>query len=482
MSKSVTKNYFYNLTYQILVIILPIITAPYLARTLGPNGTGIYSYTISIVTYFILFGSLGIALYGQREIAFAQDNKEKRSKIFSSILILRCVTMSISMLFFYIFFGCKGEYSLYYRILLLEMIANVIDISWFYQGIEDFKKTAIRNILVKIISVVLIFIFIKSPEDVEKYLGIYVCTTLMGNVVLWFDIGKYINRITFKDLKLLKHIKATIVLFIPQVAIQVYTVLDKTMIGSILNDMNEVGYYEQSQKIVKILLTIITALGTVMMPRIAKLYAEGRKDIIKNYMYKTFKFVFMLAFPLILGIISISEKFVPMFFGEGYEPVVMLINITSFIILFIGFSNVTGSQYLLAVKKQKEFTISVIAGAIVNVILNFILIPIYKSLGAAIATVISEFVVTSVQLFYVRRTFKLNKLLKSSFIYLISAIIMFIISIIIGYLIHNEKISIIVQVGISSLVYFGILLILKDSIILSIKDKLLNKIAGIIKK
>lgn len=473
--KSITKNYLYNLTYQILLIIAPIITAPYLARTLGPEGTGIYSYTISIVTYFILFGSLGIAMYGQREIAYNQNNKDKLTNIFISIFILRCITMSISMVLFYLIFARTGEYSTYYKILILELFANIIDISWFYQGIEDFKKTATRNIIVKILSVICIFIFVKNSNDVSKYLGIYVGTTLFGNVALWINLKKYLGKIIFKNLNIIKHLKETIVLFIPQIAIQIYTVLDKTMIGFILNDMAQVGYYEQSQKIIKILLTIITSLGTVMMPRIAKCYAEGKKEEIQEYMYKTFRFVFLLSFPLIFGIISVSKDFVPLFFGDGYESVVELINVTSVIVVLIGISNVIGAQYLQAIKRQKEFTISVICGAIVNVILNYILIIRFKSLGACIATVISELTVACVQLYFVKDDFNLVKIFKSSIKYLIYAIFMFIISLIIGKIINEKIISICIQIIISFIIYFGLLLISKDSMIQEVKCKILRK-------
>ena len=475
MKNSIAKNYIYNLTYQILVIILPVVTTPYLARTVGPTGTGIYSYTISIVTYFILFGSLGIALYGQREIAFVQNDKEKRTQIFSNVFLLRCITMIISLTVFYLIFCLNGDYKMYYRILIIEMIANVVDISWFYQGIEQFKKTATRNIIVKLLSVICIFLFIKNPTDVSKYLFIYVGTTLFGNLVLWLDIRKYINRISFKHISLFKHLKSTIVLFIPQVAIQIYTVLDKTMIGSILNDMTEVGYYEQSQKIVKILLTIITSLGTVMMPRIAKLYAEGQKDNIKEYMYRTFKFVFMMGCPLVLGLISISSNFVPLFFGEGYEPVIKLINITSVIILFIGFSNVTGSQFLLSTKRQKEFTISVVCGAIVNATLNFILIPAYKAFGASIATVIAELTVTCIQLYFVRKDFKIFSILKSSIKYVISAVVMFISSIIIDYFIDSRTISVCTQICVGVVIYFLGLILMKEVLIKEIVEKFFRK-------
>lgn len=432
MNKSITKNYIYNLIYQILIILMPIITTPYLARTLGAESTGIYSYTISIVTYFILFGSLGLAMYGQREIAFLQDDVKKRSKVFYELLLLRFVTMAISMLIFYFTYGRSGDYSVYYKILLIEMLANSLDISWFFQGIENFKKTAIRNIVIKLISVTCIFIFIKTPSDISKYLLIYVLTTLLGNVSLWIDIKKYIVKVPFKDLEILKQIRPTLTLFIPQIAIQIYTVLDRTMIGAITGNMSEVGFYEQSQKVVKILLTIITSLGTVMMPRIAKCYIDGDVAQIKAYMHKTFKFVYMLAFPLVLGLIAVADRFVPLFFGQGYDEVKILMKVLSLIILFIGMSNVIGSQYLISTKKQTQFTISVVCGAIVNLIFNFILIKSHQALGAVIATVIAECTVTLVQLYFIRDKFNILEIFKLSKNYLISSLIMFVIAFAIG--------------------------------------------------
>ena len=476
MKKSITKNYIYNLIYQILIIIMPVITTPYLARTLEPEGTGVYSYTISIVTYFILFGSLGLAMYGQREIAYVQEDTKKRSKIFFELVILRFITMSISMAVFYVIYGRAGEYAVYYRILLLEMLANCLDISWFFQGIEHFKKTATRNIVVKIFSVISIFIFIKSKSDINKYLLIYVLTTLLGNCSLWIGINKYIQKVPFKELRVFSQIKPTISLFIPQIAIQIYTVLDKTMIGAILGDMSEVGYYEHTQKIVKILLTIITSLGAVMMPRIAKCYAEGAKEQIKAYMHKTFKFVYMLAFPLIFGIIAVSDNFVPLFLGAEYEKAKLLLKVMSLIILFIGLSNVTGSQYLLSTKKQKQFTISVICGAITNACLNLILINKFESLGAVIATVIAEFTVTAVQFGFIRETFKTIDIIKAAKNYLLAGSIMFALTMVIAILIKSSIICLVIQVGVGALTYFMILLLMKDSLVVEILNKILTQI------
>ena len=475
MAKSVKKNYIYNLTYQILIMIVPLITTPYLSRVLGAEAIGIYSYTLSITTYFILFGSLGVALYGQREIAYVQDDKMKRSKVFYEILLMRFITLGISMIIFYFTFAIKGQYSTYYRILILELISNVLDISWFFQGIEEFKKTVIRNTLVKIISVVCIFVFVKNVNDLYKYFITYVLSTFMGNISLWMYVPKYIEKIKIRELEIFRHFKPTIALFIPQVAVQIYTVLDKTMIGSIVNDKSEVGFYEQAQKIVKLLVTVATSLGTVMVPRMANTFASGNKEKIKEYMNKSFHFVLMLAFPLMFGMISIANKFVPVFYGDGYNKVIILINIIIPIVLAIGLSNVIGTQYLLPTKKQKGYTISVTAGAIVNFILNMIFIRLWKSVGASIATVIAEFVVTGVQFYSVRNEIKFIDVIKIMKNYIIASIIMFIISMIIGKFITNNIISILVQLVVSTIIYFIILFILKDEMILSGIQMVKNK-------
>ena len=472
--KSVKKNYIYNMLYQLLLILLPIITTPYLARKLGATGNGIYGYTLSIVTYFILFGTLGISMYGQREIAYNQNDKEKRSKIFWELVIIKTITMLISILVFFLCFCREGNYSIYYKILLLEMLANTLDISWFYQGMEDFKKTVIRNFIVKMISLVCIFTFIKSPSDLTKYMYIYCFSTLFGSMTLWIGIWKYINKPS--KLKFKYHFPLIISLFIPQIAIQVYTVLDKTMLGSILNDMNEVGYYEQGQKIVKILLTVITAVGTVMMPRIANCYAEGNKEAIKSYMKKTFSFVFLLAFPLMFGIIAVANNFVPLFFGHGYDKVVPVMSILSLITLFISMSNVTGTQFLLSTKRQKEFTISVVVGAIINFILNFILIKCYKSNGAAVATVIAELSVTTVQFYFVRKDFELKEIFKSSINYIISSVIMMMVCIFIDKVMIGRMTVILTQVIAGAITYFGILFVLRDKFLIGIiKDNVISK-------
>lgn len=476
MKKSVTKNYIYNLAYQILIIILPIITTPYISRVLGVENIGIYSYTLSISAFFILFGSLGVALYGKREIAYLQKDKKQYTIAFWEILILRIITMTISLIIFGLTFARNGEYQVYFRILILEIVANCIDISWLFQGLEEFKKTVIRNMLVKLISVVCIFVFVKTRQDLTKYFIIYVLSIFIGNGSLWFYLPRFLVKVRIKELNVKKHFKPTFNLFLPQIAVEVYTILDRTMIGLIINDKSEVGFYDQSQKIIKMLLTVITALGTVMLPRIANNFANGKKKKINKYMKKSFNMVFFLSFPMIFGIISVSAIFVPKFFGEGYEKVAILMNVISPIILFIGLSNVIGTQYLLPTKRQKEFTISVVCGAVINFIINMSLIWNYGAIGASIGTVIAEFAVTVIQIYFVRKDFNILKIIKSARNYLLASGIMFVVCLIINNIVRKPYFSMALQVAIGGIVYLTILIILEDKFVFGIIDRIRKKV------
>jgi len=472
MKKSITKNYIYNLTYQILILILPLITTPYISRVLGAESIGIYSYTLSISAYFILFGSLGVALYGQREIAYNQDNKKKYSTTFWEIIIFRTVTMLISMIIFYATFVNGSQYQIYYKILLLELLGNCIDISWFFQGMEEFKKTVSRNIIVKIISVILIFCLVKCQADLYIYFWIYVLSILIGNGSLWLYLPKYLDKVKLRDLHIARHIRPTLGLFVPQIAVQVYTVLDRTMIGTIITDKSEVGFYDQSQKIIKVILAIITSLGTVMLPRVANTFASGDKKKVNEYMQKSFNIVFLLAFPMIFGVIAVSKAFVPIFFGPGYEKVSILMNVSSPIILLIGLSNVTGTQYLLPTKRQREFTISVVIGAVVNFFMNLLLIRRFGAIGASIGTVVAEFSVTAVQAYFVRKDFNLLKIIKLSKNYLISSVIMFIICSLLGYIKIKGSAILIIQVFAGVMTYGACMIALKDEFVYGILKKI----------
>ena len=496
--KSITKNYIYNMIYQVLILVLPLITTPYLSRVLGAEGIGIYGYTYSIVTYFILFGSLGVAMYGQREIAYAQENIDARKKVFIEIIIFRFISIALaSVAYFFLFMNGK-EYQIYYQILLIELIAAAFDISWFFQGMEEFKRTVTRNVFVRICSVSLVFVLVKTKEDLAKFTLIYSLADLIGNLSLWLYVPKYIKGAKVENINVLRHLPQIILLFIPQIANQIYKILDTTMIGTLVENKAETGYYEQGQKVIRLLLTVVTSLGVVMVPRMASTYASGDNEKIKNYMKMSFKFVFFLAFPIMFGIMSISKAFVPVFFGAGYDKVVILINVISPILILMGMGNVLGTQYLLPTKKQKEYTISVAIGLGVNFVLNYFLIKKYASIGASIATVLSELVIVILQFQYIKKDISFKNLLEMAWKYFISGLVMAIACLGVRVLLSTNLInslfvnfadtvgmakenlfnitSIIIQMGLGILVYFGMLIILKDDYVFKFIDKVKSKI------
>ena len=473
--KKVVKNYIYNLTYQILTLILPIITTPYLARVLGAEGTGIYSYTFSITTYFILFGSLGVALYGQREIAYAQDNPSVRKRKFLEIVSFRFITIAIAIIVFVFAFVRQGELAIYYKILLLELIAGAFDISWFFQGLEEFKKTVTRNILVRLVSVTCIFIFVKERSDLEKYIFIYSLADLIGNLSLWLYLPKYLKGIKVEKLYITQNIPQILLLFIPQVSNQLYKILDTTMLGTIIKDKAETGYYEQSQKVIRLLLTLVTSLGVVMLPRMANTFAKGDKKQIKEYMIRSLKFTSLLAFPMMFGIAAVAQEFVPIFFGDGYDKVVLLIRIMCPIIILMGFANIIGTQYLVPVKRNKEYTISILVGLIANFFMNYFMIHAWQSLGASIATVLSQLLIDIVQLYMVRDVLNVKEVIKTSYKFLIAGLVMVVCCQLVGFL-STGIINVASQVAVGVVVYVGMLFILKESYVTEFATLIKNKI------
>lgn len=472
----VVKNYLYNLSYQMLIIIVPLITTPYVSRVLGAKGVGTFSYTNSIVQYFILFGCVGLNLYGQREIAYVQHEKEKRDKVFWELVILRIITVSIALTVFCFTLASHGKYASVFFIMCLDILASMVDISWLFQGIEDFKKIVVRNFIIKIVGVALIFLFVKTSDDLLLYVICHSATLFLGNLSMWAYIPKLVGKIKVKELEIKKHIRPTIILFLPQIATSVYTVLDKTMIGFLTGVEEEVAYYEQGQKIVKIVMTLVTSLGTVMMPRVANLFKLNEIEKVKNYLSKSFRFVFFLSFPMMFGLMAVSCNIVPWFFGSGYDKVVPNMMVIAPILVIIALSNIMGTQYLLPTGRQKEFTISVVTGCVVNFSLNLLLIPRFLSIGAAVATVIAETSVTGVQVFFTRKDFKFGEIISSNNHYIISSLIMFIPTYLLAKYLPPSILNTFICVVVGGVIYVGLLFAMKDETLFEAVEKSKGKL------
>ncbi|WP_291736765.1 flippase [Clostridium sp.] len=461
MTKSIKINFIYNLIFQIVTLCLPLITVPYTSRVLGREGVGLYSYTLSITQYFIIIGTLGMSLYGNRAIAYVRDNKKELSKTFWAILVLRILTTTISLIMYLSIFCLNNENKIMYLIQALNILAATIDISWLYMGLEDFRKTVTRGLVVKILCVLSIFIFVREQSDLWIYTLINALMLVLGNGFMWLYLPKVVNKtnITFKDMKI--HLIPTLQMFIPQIAIQVYAVLDKTMLG-ILATKGDVGIYEQSQKIVKIVGGLVTSLGVVMLPRMSNTFANGDKKKMNEYLNKSLIFVSYMSIPMFIGLAAISNEFVPWFFGEDFLQVRYIMMILTPILFFIAINNVLGVQYLLPTNRTKEYTIAVSTGAITNVVFNFLLIPKYKVIGACIATLLAELIVPVVELIILRKNINIKYIFKDIYKYFLAGIIMFIIVRVIGEFMGIGILTTMIQVFSGGCIYLATLLIFKD--------------------
>ena len=484
MQKSVKKNYIFNVMYQILLLVVPFITTPYLSRVLGANAIGVYSYANSMASYFILFACLGTGTYGQRTISYVQDDVEKRSKAFLETFFFRLITSLITLIFYGIYIFTIKENRIIFIILSINIMNIIFEISWFFQGMEDFKKTVLRSALVKILNIIFIFIFIKNSEDLVLYVLGTMVLTILGSISLWTYLPKYIIKV--KDIKPFRDVKTILKLFLPTIAVQVYTIVDKSMIGwfSEGSTFFENGYYEQAEKVIKICLTLVTSLGTVMIPRIGRVFKEGNTEKVREYMYKSYRFILLLAIPVSLGLISISSIFVPIFFGPGYEKVEILLIVLSLLVIVIGLSNANGYQYFVPTGQENILTLTVVIGAISNFIMNLILIPKYYSIGASISSVVAESLVTLVGFIYIRKEklFSLRKIVKESIKYLISGIIMFILLLFIKQYLDVSIISLAILIITGGITYFIIILLLKDEFVLKIINDFLEMVKNKTKK
>lgn len=467
MKKSLTSNYIYMTFYQLLSVIVPIITAPYLARTLGVSGVGIYSYTYSIFNWALLIATLGISLYATKEIAKVGNNKQLISKTFSEIYLMQILfNLLIIILYYLLIFTFNVKYKIIYIIYGIILVGNLINVSWFYSGIEEFKKLSIRGCLVKILSVFLILLFVRGKNALIIYVTILSLATFISNIYLLFGLTKR-TKINFKDVtvsSMFGHFKHNLILFIPQIAISIYTLLDQPMIGWLSGSTDEVGFYLKAEQLVKMVLYIITTLGTIMMPRIASLYK--RKDIskVKKYLNKVIDIVLYLSIPMMFGLAAVSSFFIEWFLTPAFSRVSLIMMVISPIIVFISLSNVIGVQYLLPTDNTKYYIKSVILGALVNFICNLILIPNLKAIGAAIGTVIAEFSVFLYQFIVVRKMKVFENHTKYATTCFINGLIMFIVIYFLGNLLGVGVFTTIIQIIVGILIYTILSKIFKISI------------------
>lgn len=422
--KSLQKNFLYNVLYQILLVILPLITAPYISRTLGATAVGVYSYTYSVAYYFLLIAMLGIGNHGNRSIAAVRDDRKKLNKTFSSIYSLQVVTFSIAILAYAIYLVLfVKDNRLIVLLQLIYVTSGLFDIGWLFFGLEQFKLTVARNTLIKISTVVLMFVFVHKPSDLWKYTLIMSAGTLFSQAYLWLYVKKYVSFEKCSVKEITSNIKPVLILFIPVLAYSIYKVMDKIMLGN-MSSYDQVGFYNNAEKIINIPMGIITALGTVMLPRMSNIVANGDKKRVDDYIRISAKLVTLLSSAIAFGLMGVSSVLAPVFFGDEFIACGEIIRLLSVTVFFIAWANVIRTQYLIPNKRDSIYLTSTMVGAILNLIINWMLIPKYQANGAAFGTIVAEFSVMIVQMVAVKNELPMRKYIMSYSPILIIGLIM----------------------------------------------------------
>lgn len=457
MARSIKRNFIYNIILNISQVLFPLVTAPYVSRVLEPDGLGLFNFAQTLAYYFSLFAALGIPFYGIREIAKIRDNVNEQTKFVSEIMSISAVATLFSTIILFLLICIVNQLNENYMVFVIACIVlyfTPLRTDWFFSGKEEFGYIALRSLIVKTISVVLLFIVVRTKDDLIIYVALNAVTLVANDI--WNFIKMYRNGIhPYFTLSGKKHIKPLLILFSSTIAISIYAVLDTLMLG-FMTDYAEVGYYNCATHLSKALVPIVTSLAAVVLPRITQLKKDGKWAEINDLLNKSFSIVGFLSFPITFAVIAVSPVFVPLFFGEQFYGTILPLQIIVFTVVAIGFNNLTGIQILLGFGYDKYFLCSILSGAFSNFFLNLILIPLYGASGAAFSSVIAESVVLGVMLFFIYSHTPVRFVLRRE---LFQAIVLSSTFLVVAYLIFNQIegwIGLIIVIVICTLLYlFG---------------------------
>ncbi len=475
MQRSIKTNYIFNTLYQILSLLVPLITAPYTARIFGSEGVGEISYVTSIAAYFVLFGSLGTATYAKREIALHRDDKRQTSIIFWEIELLLIMMTSLCLLGWGIVVATTKGNTLLFLVQSLQILTVAVNSTWFFGGQEEFKLLSVRNSFIKVAQIVFLFTCIKDRSDLLLYVLIMNGFDLIGYISLFPTLKKYIQRVPWKEIHPFRHMRHVFEYFLPTIASSVYQYLDKVMLGAMGNDLSQNGFYEQTTRIVNLLLGVILSLDTIMEARMSYLFAKGRDDEIISRLRTSVDFSLGVSIPCFFGLWGVSSILIPWFLGNDFLPVAPLLSVYATTLISTGMCCCLGGQCLIPTGQRNRSTKVLILVAGVNLVLNALLIPRMHAMGATLATVISEAVCL---LFYMRLSkeyVKWTTVLSLSYKKLIMGAIMVVVVLFIGRKLPASFLTLVIQIAIGGVIYVGGCLLLKDSFALSILTFLKSK-------
>lgn len=419
----VKRNYLYQAGAQAVALLTPLVATPYLARILGPEGNGAYAYTFSVVSLFGLLIMLGMVNYGSRSIA--RVHPSSRSRTFGSLYALQAVRGLAVMALYGVFAGVfMQEYRALAWVQGLHLLAVMLDISWLYAGVEEFKPVALRQTAVKLTGLLLTLLLVKEPAHLARYAAVIAGCTVLGQVWLWQGAGRYVRRerVTWQDVK--PHIRPELTLFLPVIAVNLYKMMDKVMLGG-MSTMAQVGFYQQAEKIVSVPLGLVTALGAVMLPRLSAMAARGDEKGSERSIRQSLGWVMLLGSAFAFGLAAIAPVLAPVFLGRGYEPCAPLIMLQAASMPFFCWANVIRTQVLIPRQLDHAYVRSVLLGAVCNLAVNALLIPGMQAAGAAIGTIVAEGVVCISQTVAVRRMLPVGRYLRETLPLLAAGGVMF---------------------------------------------------------
>lgn len=474
---SIKFNFIMNLILTVSNFLFPLITFPYVSRVLLPEGTGKVAFAVSVITYFSMLATFGVNSYGVRATAQVRDNKLLLSKVTHEILAINFVVMCFVYILFFITLDIVPQLRAdpeLFTITSSMILFSIIGVEWLYKGLEQYRYITVRTIIFRLVALVATFLFVKDRNDYLIFAAITAFATVGSGLINFINLRKIISLKFIGQYEFKQHLKPMFIFFLTSFAIAIYTTTDSAMLGFMTND-TEVGFYNAAIRIKAILLSIVTSLGVVLLPRLSYYIQNNMQAEFNAALNKSINFVFVIALPIVLFFVLFAEPTILVLAGEQYIDAIVPLKIVMLAIFFVGITNILGVQILVPLKKEKALFISVVIAALVDIALNFWLIPKLASVGAAIAVVCAEFSVLCVQL-YIARSYlgilfigiEYRKIIAS--LAIAGAVSYFLYPFLFTYLIVNlATIAIIFGV-----VYFLSLLILKE--------KFINEIFLMVKK
>ena len=465
---SIKRNLAYNLINTVSSIIFPIITLPYVLRVLLPEGIGTLDFLNSFITYITLFTSLGIPVYAVKEVAKCRDNKTKMAQTTLEIMQLTfwlTLLGYIAVLIIGFFIPKVAEHKTLFFVLSSGILLNTIGVGWFFQAIEEFAFIVKRALVIRVLGIIALFVFVKTQDDLLIYALIGIVGSVGSNILNFIKLHRYIpfsKDYFYRKPQMTRHIKPALELFVMSLIISIYVNLDTLMLGFMKNN-TDVGYYSTAVKFYRLILMVVTALGGVLLPRMANIIERKDNEEFKRLSIKSIHFTMFLGMPMTLGLILLAEPIIMIFGGVLYQPSILTLQILSPIIILVGITNVIGIQMLYPLDKQRLVIYSVSGGAIINLILNLIFIPKYSMNGAAFSTFIAEVIVLVIQLYYLNKYINFRLFDKSTFNYLLGSICMGLVVWSVSLLSVTNLINLIISIVLGSVTYLSFLLIIKDA-------------------